>query len=602
MRNPEAPRLVGVYRRVVPVGARRVIAEHVDSGFRQQVKEGIAAAAAKRDQINRVRVARSHRKLLARHDRRVVSVGKAPRIAHVVPRATPLDARRANLDDVTEALRHAGIDYFCVRSASETSTAVAVREDDREQVITALRQACRVRPGYVIPVGKGEPLDEAALPAFGTGPWKRVSGSPVFRCTWYRTDETGRMVFGLRYGCDIEFWNHEGGELVSPRRNPVAEAVPVEEEATEADESLFTDLAPLPEDRIPRAGEDLDAGDGAAGGPRPGLVRTRPAFAAGSVGRRTFPIDVVYTWVDGSDPAWIRSRAEFSDRPYHEEAANAARYLSRDELRYSLRSLNLYAPWVRNIYLVTADQTPDWLNTDHPRLKVVSHKEIFSEPTSLPTFNSHAIESQLHHIDGLSEHFLYFNDDVMLGRETLPQHFFLPNGLGQYYLSPALIPFGEPNSEDPPVAAAGKNNRRLIAERFGGSTIFRKMKHVPHALHRGVLEAIETDFADEHRRTAASRFRSAGDISVTSSLHHYYAFHTGRSFPGDQLVYRYLDVGKPGAERVLGRLLAEREAHVFCLNDTTSTESELAHQQVLMTRFLDEYFPFPSPYERGADD
>lgn len=55
---------------------------------------------------------------------------------------------------------------------------------------------------------------------------------------------------------------------------------------------------------------------------------------------------------------------------------------------------------MRNIYLVTADQTPDWLNTDHPRLKVVSHKEIFSEPTSLPTFNSHAIESQLHHIDG----------------------------------------------------------------------------------------------------------------------------------------------------------------------------------------------------------
>lgn len=136
-----------------------------------------------------------------------------------------------------------------MRSASETSTAVAVREDDREHVITALRQACRVRPGYVIPVGKGEPLDEAALPAFGTGPWKRVSGSPVFRCTWYRTDETGRMVFGLRYGCDIEFWHQEGGELVSPRRNPVAEAVPVEEEATEADESLFTDLAPLPDRR-----------------------------------------------------------------------------------------------------------------------------------------------------------------------------------------------------------------------------------------------------------------------------------------------------------------------------------------------------------------
>ncbi|MET9778218.1 stealth conserved region 3 domain-containing protein [Streptomyces sp. NPDC006367] len=598
MRNPEAPRLVGVYRRVVPVGARRVIAEHVDSGFRQQVKEGIAAAAAARAQIKRVRVARSHRELLARHDRRVVSVGKSPRIAHVMPGITPLEARRANLDDVTAALRDAGVDYFCVRSGSDTAAAVAVREDDRERVIGALRQACRARPGYVAHIRTGEPLDEAALPAYGAGPWKRVSGSAVIRCTWYRTDETGRLVFGLRYGCDVEFWKQEGAELLSPRRNPVAEAVPADEEPTEADESLFTDLAPLP---APESPEDPDDQDGSEPAAAPVRVRTRPAFAAGRVGRRTFPIDVVYTWVDGSDPDWVRSRAEFSDRPYHEEAANAARYLSRDELRYSLRSLNLYAPWVRNIYLVTADQTPEWLNTDHPRLKVVSHKEIFSDPAFLPTFNSHAIESQLHHIDGLSEHFLYFNDDVMLGREVLPQHFFLPNGLGQFYLSPALIPFGDPSDDDPPVAAAGKNNRRLIAERFGG-TIFQKMKHVPHALHRSVLNAIETEFADEHRRTAASRFRSVGDISVTSSLHHYYAFHTGRSFPGEGLVYRYLDVGRPGAERMLGRLLAEREAHVFCLNDTTSTAAELAQQQNVMTRFLDEYFPFPSPYERGADN
>jgi hypothetical protein len=115
-----------------------------------------------------------------------------------------------------------------------------------------------------------------------------------------------------------------------------------------------------------------------------------------------------------------------------------------------------------------------------------------------------------------------------------------------------------------------------------------------------VLDEIEREFPAEHRRTAASRFRSVDNISVASSLHHYYAFHTGRSFAGEGLVYRYCDVGKPGIERVLGRLLASRDAHVFCLNDTTSTEAELGNQQALMARFLDEYFPFPSPYERGA--
>ncbi|WP_037854438.1 stealth family protein [Streptomyces sp. NRRL S-340] len=588
MRNPEASRLVGVYRRAVPVGARRVIAEHVGTDFREQLKSGIAAAAEVRNQVKRVRVVRRHRSLLARHDRTVVSVDGTPRIAHVVPGITPLEARRANLDEVAAALRGAGVEYFCVRSDSETSAALAVRREDRERVLTALRQACRVRPGYVVPVRGRQVQEESALPGYGAGPWKRVAGADVFRCTWYLTDQTGRLVLGLRYGCDIEFWREEGGELVSPRRNVVAEAVPVHEASVEADESLFTELAPLPAEQEQREQE-------------PVRVPTRPAFAAAAVGRRTFPIDVVYTWVDGSDPDWVRRRAAFSDRPYHEEAANAARYLSRDELRYSLRSLHLYAPWVRNIYLVTADQTPQWLNTDHPRIKVVSHKEIFKDPDALPTFNSHAIESQLHHIEGLSEHFLYFNDDVMLGQEVLPQHFFLPNGLGKFYLSPALVPFGEPSPDDPPVAAAGKNNRRLIAERFGDN-IFRKMKHVPHALHRGVLDEIEREFPEEHRRTAASRFRSVDDISVASSLHHYYAFHTQRSFSGEGLVYRYCDVGKPGVERVLGRLLAQRDAHVFCLNDTTSTEAELGRQQALMGRFLDEYFPYPSPYERGADN
>ncbi|MBX9395151.1 stealth family protein [Streptomyces sp. TRM72054] len=583
MRNPEASRLVGVYRRALPVGARRMIAEHVGTDLREQVKARIAAAAELREQAIRLRVTRRHRELLARYDRTVVSVAGTPRIAHVVPGITPLQARRANLEQVTAALRDAGVDYFCVRSASDTAASVAVRAEDRERVLTALRRACRSKPGYVVPVRGRQLQEDSALPGYGPGSWRRVVGADVVRCTWYLTDQTSRLVLGVRYGCDIEFWRQEDGELVSPRRNGIAEAVPVDEPAAEADESLFTDFTPLPAER------------------EPVRVRTRPAFAAGAVGRRTFPIDVVYTWVDGSDPHWLQERAAFSDRPYHEEAANAARYLSRDELRYSLRSLHLYAPWVRHIYLVTADQTPEWLNTDHPRIRVVSHKEIFKNPAALPTFNSHAIESQLHHIDGLSEHFLYFNDDVMLGQEILPQHFFLPNGLGKFYLSPALIPYGEPSPDDPPVAAAGKNNRRLIAERFG-DTIFRKMKHVPHALHRGVLDEIEAEFPEAHQRTAASRFRSADDVSVTSSLHHYYAFHTQRSIAGEDLVYRYCDLGNPGVERVLGRLLATRDAHVFCLNDTTSTEAELSRQQALMTRFLDEYFPFPSPYERGADN
>lgn len=97
---------------------------------------------------------------------------------------------------------------------------------------------------------------------------------------------------------------------------------------------------------------------------------------------------------------------------------------------YFCRSLERYAPWIRNIYLVTNGQIPHWINLDHPRLKIITHEEIFEDKSNLPTFSSPAIEAHLHLIPGLSEKFLYFNDDVFLGQEIWPSDFYDPS-LGQ---------------------------------------------------------------------------------------------------------------------------------------------------------------------------
>jgi hypothetical protein len=277
-------------------------------------------------------------------------------------------------------------------------------------------------------------------------------------------------------------------------------------------------------------------------------------------------------------------------------AANAARYLSRDELRYSLRSLAQYAPWIRQIYLVTDDQTPDWLNTEHPGITVVSHRDIISDLSLLPTFNSHAIESQLHHIEGLSEHFLYLNDDVFLGRLATPQDFFLSNGLSQFFLSKAHVPFGRPSPHDVPVSVAGKNNRALIEERFG-SVITQKMKHVPHALQRSVLYEIEEEFADRHRATAANRFRDLDDLSVTSSLHHYYAFLTGRAVPAP-FPYGYLDTVWPDLDARMRRLRSRRDWYAFCINDSVADQRQLELAWRSVEPFLTAYFPTPAAWER----
>ena len=110
------------------------------------------------------------------------------------------------------------------------------------------------------------------------------------------------------------------------------------------------------------------------------------------------------------------------------DAVATSRFTDSQELRYSLRSLERHAPWVRRVFLVTNGQIPDWLALDSPKLTLVTHDEIFPDLGHLPTFSSPAIEAHLHRISGLSEHFLYFNDDVLLGQPIWPEDFFAPGG------------------------------------------------------------------------------------------------------------------------------------------------------------------------------
>ena len=135
-------------------------------------------------------------------------------------------------------------------------------------------------------------------------------------------------------------------------------------------------------------------------------------------------IDIVVTWVDGNDPAWQKERSE-----YLGEAGSKGDLRFRDWglLRYWFRGIEKFAPWVRQVFFVTWGHVPEWLNTEKPKLRIVRHSEYIPEEY-LPTYNSHTIELNLHRIKGLSEQFLYFNDDFFLTKET-PASFFFRNGL-----------------------------------------------------------------------------------------------------------------------------------------------------------------------------
>lgn len=132
-------------------------------------------------------------------------------------------------------------------------------------------------------------------------------------------------------------------------------------------------------------------------------------------------IDFVVPWVDGSDPLWQKERGQY--RVDKTADSCAARYRDMGLLKYWFRAVEAYAPWVNQIHFITWGHLPDWLNTDHPKLRIVNHKD-YIPAEYLPTFSSHPIELNLHRIPDLSEHFVYFNDDMFLNAPVTPDFFF----------------------------------------------------------------------------------------------------------------------------------------------------------------------------------
>lgn len=311
------------------------------------------------------------------------------------------------------------------------------------------------------------------------------------------------------------------------------------------------------------------------------------------------PIDVVYTWVDSNDPVWQARFAKYVGKPTETTHASELRYLSRNELRYSLRSVLKYAPWVRNIYIVTDNQRPQWL-IESDRVKLVDHRDIFPDPSVLPVFNSHAIESCLHRIPGLAERYIYFNDDVFLGRPVSPADFFGPRGEVKLNFSAKLSFSPEYVAKGTlPTDAAFRSTIRVIEARFGMTPIA-KVLHTPHPMRKSVLEQIENEHPEEIARTRAARIRSETDLNVTGNLAYYYCLGLGLAdWPvQSQGYYTYIDTGRLADIKKLPRLLSRRPSF-FCLNLTHNDEVPLQRQAQLLSLMFRILFPKRGCHERG---
>lgn len=533
---------------------------------------------------SRLQAWRSRRRNLA--EQGLVTVGAAlrPQVATVVEELDVATEEEVQRELVLEALEEAAVPAVVVPAGPGKDAALAIRDGDVERLADALVDG--LDPSWHLthlddPRARPLRLTRRNVRRLA----EREGGFRVFRLVAAGPD---LPIAGAEVGVDVEVWrdpmpDHDRDDQEHGAAGPRAEA----------DARYVATRRQVWGTRLPAEAWTGDERD------RPfGEITDHPHLF-----EVTEPIDVVYTWVDGADPEWNRQRAEALGAPNNgvtmaPAADHEARFRSHDELRYSLRSLEMYAPWVRRVHIVTAGQVPYWLDTSHPRVNLVFHEDIFPDPSMLPVFNSHAIEACLHRIPGLAEHYLYLNDDMFFGRRVRPEQFFHGNGLAKFFLSSAVTDPGPRQPTDDAVTSAGKNNRELIVEVFGRSTtaIF---QHTPHPALRSVMWQMERAHPELFRQVAASKFRHPDDLSIPSALFHYYAYGLGRAVP-DRISYLYLDLGHPRVASRLRRLLHERNVDVFCLNDTPDFTNGRADGHQLVTRFLSRYYPLPSSFEIDA--
>jgi hypothetical protein len=301
-------------------------------------------------------------------------------------------------------------------------------------------------------------------------------------------------------------------------------------------------------------------------------------------------IDFVITWVDESDPKWRKEFEYYSSKETRYINTDACRYRDWGTLRYWFRGVEKFAPWVNKIYFVTYGHLPKWLNTDNPKLVIVKHED-YIPAEYLPTFNSFTIEFFFHKIKGLSNRFVYFNDDMYLIDSVSPERFFrngLPCDIGQIacmnhskpdmfdssvFLATALI-----NLHFDKKTAIHNNLWKWYSPVYPSISInnfhFRKfskfpgfkMNHLPQGYLRQTYEEV-WDCCEEHLlRTCSDKFRSYGNIAHW--LVRYWQLASGRFTPYDIFKDgKYYDIKDTTIIRI-STLIIYQKIKLICLNDT----------------------------------
>ena len=305
-------------------------------------------------------------------------------------------------------------------------------------------------------------------------------------------------------------------------------------------------------------------------------------------------VDVVYTWVNDQDPDWQQLHAHATGAfthagSLHSSVNDTARFQNREEIRFSINALRRYAPWVRHIFIVTNCALPAWAEDD-PGISRVDHRDIFPDSSVLPTFNAFAIEACLHRIDGLAEHFIYFNDDVFLMDHFEISEFFPAPGEVSVFLSRHDIPHAW-REDLRPVEYSMLNSRQILLERFGFNPV-KKLQHAPFPLVRSVMYEIEEAYSAQLVQTRSHPFREPSDLPLSTTLHAYWCMATDRGHLSD-VPGRYIDIGDPLFLLLVMPLSPLRRGRYrfLCLNEVNSMKYFAGLRDRIVVNLMRKLFP-----------
>lgn len=335
-------------------------------------------------------------------------------------------------------------------------------------------------------------------------------------------------------------------------------------------------------------------------------------------------IDFVITWVDGFDPVWKAEKQKYEKKiDQHWEDSRDERYRPMDTFYYLFRGIEMFAPWVNKIYLVTYGHLPKWLNTKNDKLIIVKHTD-FIPIKYLPTFNVAPIELNFHRIKGLSENFVYFNDDMFLIKPTKPEDFFVNNkpcdsavlnafcasrinGEKKLYLKP-VINMSVINSYFSKSKTISSNPINWYNLKYG-KELFRTFAlspwrhftgfvnwHLPYSLHKSTFEELWKLEGDYLNEVCMHRFRQATDVNIW--LFSYWQYAKNDFCPRSPYIGTHFSLANNMKynERLFSSMI-RKKTKLLCINDEFKNNEDFKSGDKIIANYFKTIFPKKSKFE-----